>query len=508
MTHRFSFHRRNHQTATITAPNVPAGRATANPIPPFNLYIDQMEVTRPIIVQKFGGTSIGTGERMLHVADIIQAGLRKHRVIVVVSAMSGTVKGEGTTNLLLEAGELALNNKPFNVPLKVIEKNHLTAAKTALTKPRIRSRVEKWLREEMTWLRSFLVAIRVIRELSPRSQDILMATGERFSAYLLAAILEQRGRTSSFVDLIYAVEEKQRTVNPAFFRRVQKTLAGLCPPQADEVPVVTGFFGMVPGGLLRAVGRGYTDFTAALISAGLGRKVVAEMQVWKEVDGVFTADPRRVPAARVLPSISPTEASELTYFGSEVLHPFTMERVVSAQVPIRIKNTFNPEGEGTVIAKGKGKRDKRTRASAVPAKAGATAVPATSNRLYTADGFLSAVFTPSSDPPGFAALFSPPSVSISFTVDRRDEIEAAKPALAKLGKVAIAPGRAILAAVGEGMKYAKGTAGRMFSALGEAGVNIEMISQGASEINISCVIKEEDVETGLRAVHRVFLEGE
>jgi aspartate kinase len=127
--------------------------------------------------------------------------------------------------------------------------------------------------------------------------------------------------------------------------------------------------------------------------------------------------------------------------------------------------------------------------------------------MYNAYGFLSGVFNALADHDVVVDLVSTSEVSISFTVDRQDEIEAAKPALAKLGKVAITPGRAILAAVGEGMKYAKGTSGRMFSALGDAGVNIEMISQGASEINISCVIKEEDVETGLRAVHRAFLEG-
>ena len=459
-----------------------------------------------LIVQKFGGTSVGTGERMRTVADIIQRTLKKKRVIAVVSAMSGTVKAEGTTNLLLQAGELAVQGVDFEPPLATLERHHRTAVTEALTQPSLRAEVQTWMDSELAWLRSFLEALQVIRELSPRSQDILMATGERFSAYLLAAVLSDRSVPATFVDLTSVVPEEEREVTPAFFRRLQERLADQCAPKDHEVPVVTGFFGMVPGGLLKAVGRGYTDFTAALISAGLGRKKVDEMQVWKEVDGVYTADPRRVPTARVLPSISPTEASELTYFGSEVLHPFTMERVVAAEVPIRIKNTFNPDGPGTVILPRGKAGEALQRVTAVTAKKGITIFTITSNRMYNAYGFMSRVFERLAEYNVVVDLISTSEVSLSFTVDRREELERALPRLRELGEAVVTPGRAILAMVGEGMKFAKGTAGRMFTSLGEAQVNIEMISQGASEINISCVIKEEDAEVGLKAVHRAFLE--
>jgi aspartate kinase len=462
----------------------------------------------PLIVQKFGGTSVGTGERMGRVADIIQRTRQARGVIAVVSAMSGTVKAEGTTSLLLEAGDLAVKGLPFEVPLEKLEANHRQAVVTALASLELREEVQRWIETELSWLRSFLEALQVIRELSPRSQDVLMATGERFSAYLLTAVLRDRGIPTAFVDLTYVVPEEEHEVAPGFFRRLQERLATQCAPVDNEVPVVTGFFGMVPGGLLRAVGRGYTDFTAALITAGLGRARVEELQVWKEVDGVYTADPRRVPTARVLPSITPTEASELTYFGSEVLHPFTMERVVAAQVPIRIKNTFNPGAPGTMILPRDDAGELPQRVTAVTAKRGITVFTITSNRMYNAYGFMSRVFEVLAKGGVVVDLIATSEVSLSFTVEHHEDLVRALPALRELGEVLVTPGRAILAMVGEGMKYAKGTAGRMFTSLGAAGVNIEMISQGASEINISCVIKEEDAEVGLKAVHRAFLEAD
>src|SRR5215831_9887021 len=302
-----------------------------------------------VIVQKFGGTSVGNSERLRNVADIVGATRADSEVIAVVSAMSGTTKAEGTTSLLLAAADAAVARRGFAVELGQILKAH-EAATLAIDDAAARDAARAFVTEELERLRAFLDAISVIRELSPRSRDVIPATGERLSARVLAGVLAGRGVPSRFVDLSSVVPEAERDVDPAFFRRLQASLASSCKPTAGEVPVVTGFFGMVPGGLLAAVGRGYTDFTAAMIAAGLGNAVARELQVWKEVDGIFTSDPRKVPAARVLPRMSPAEAAELTYFGSEVLHPFTMERVVTASVPIRLKNTFRPSGAGTIIA--------------------------------------------------------------------------------------------------------------------------------------------------------------
>jgi len=178
--------------------------------------------------------------------------------------------------------------------------------------------------------------------------------------------------------------------------------------------------------------------------------------------------------------------------------------VVSAGIPIRIKNTFRPDGPGTVIVARR--EEAPPRVTAVTAKRGISVVTVQSNRMYNAYGFLAHVFKVMSELNVIVDLVSTSEVSVSLTVDRPDDLERIRAALAPLGTVEVMTGRAILSMVGEGMKYVRGTSGQMFSALGKAGVNIEMISQGASEINISCVVKEEDAETGLRAVHQSFLE--
>lgn len=459
-----------------------------------------------IVVQKFGGTSVGTGERLKAVAGIIQSTLSRAPVVAVVSAMSGTTKAEGTTNLLLSSAAAALAGKSFATELAQIEKNHLAAVEQAVSGPELREEAARFVRDELKRLQSFLVAIGVIRELSPRSQDNVLSVGEKLSAFLLATVLRDQGRKATYVDLSQIVPEGDASADPdpAFFRRLQGRLAERCLPKDGEVPVVTGFFGMVPGGLLAAVGRGYTDFTTAMIAAGLGRERAEEMQVWKEVDGIFTADPRKVPHARVLPRISPAEAAELTYFGSEVLHPFTMERVVSAKVPIRIKNTFHPDGPGTVIADYEGAAPGRV--TAVTSKKGVSVVTITSNRMFNAYGFLARVFDVLQNHGLVVDLVSTSEVSISCTVEKLQELERARSELERLGHVHIDSAKAIFSIVGEGMKFAKGTAGKMFGTLGAAGVNVEMISQGASEINISCVIAEDDAPKALEAVHAAFLE--
>jgi aspartate kinase len=471
-----------------------------------------------ILIQKFGGTSVGNGERLINVAGIIERSFKSHPIIAVVSAITGTNKAEGTTSLLIQASDFAVKGIPFAEPLAIVERNHFAALDAAVKTPALKDETRAFVREELARLRSFLEAIEVIRELSPRSQDSVLAVGEKLSARLLAAVLRDRGLRAVYTDLSTIVPKDETEVDPAFFRRLQKRISTKCQPKEGEVPVVTGFIGMVPGGLLRAVGRGYTDFTSAMIAAGLGTPVAEEMQVWKEVDGIFTADPRKVPAARVLARLTPAEASELTYFGSEVLHPFTMERVVSAQVPIRIKNTFNPDGPGTVIspsradggippARGAANGEERPpRVTAVTLKRGITVLTVHSNRMFNAHGFLARVFQALEQHGVVVDLVSTSEVSISCTVERLEDVERAKADLEKVGQVYLTPGRAILAAVGEGMKFATGTAGRMFATLGDAGVNIEMISQGASEINISCVVKEEDADKGLRIVHKAFVE--
>lgn len=200
----------------------------------------------------------------------------------------------------------------------------------------------------------------IIDEISPRTRDNIVGVGERLSCKLVAAVLRDHGIDSEFVSLENVVplqnpdeadgdlasDSESTTLDQSFYDRVAVAVGERIRQCGNRVPVVTGFFGPVPGSLLRQVGRGYTDLLSALTAVGLE---ASELQIWKEVDGIFTADPRKVPTARLIPIISPDEAAELTYYGSEVVHPFTMEQVIRRKIPIRIKNVENPTGGGTVI---------------------------------------------------------------------------------------------------------------------------------------------------------------
>lgn len=459
-------------------------------------------------VQKFGGTSLGTAERMKGVAEIICQHLQHHhRVTAVVSAMSSYNKAEGTTSRLLEAGQLALKGGPFYRMLDLVEESHKEALAHAVRNPEIQEHLREFVHRELRSLKSFLEAIHVIREISPRSQDLIVGTGERLSARLLTGVLQDLGIDAVYVDLSEALQENGSTPEGrSFFPYLQQQFRQHLPQELGRTAVVTGFFGFVPGGIIERVGRGYTDLTAALIAA---ETQADELQVWKEVDGIYSADPRKVPSAKVLPEISPAEAAELTYFGSEVLHPFTMECAIKARVPIRIKNTFHPDRPGTIIVPGKlteTRRERNETAVAVTTKHHVNVLNIHSNRMLHSTGFMAQVFELFKKHRIVIDLISTSEVNISCTVDRLDNITALMQDLEEFAEVTLIRDRAILSLVGEGMYYATGTAGRMFGALAEQKINLEMITQGASEINISCVIRQEDAPAALRVIHQTFLE--
>jgi aspartate kinase len=302
----------------------------------------------------------------------------------------------------------------------------------------------------------------------------------------------------------------------------------------DVVPIITGYFGKVPGGLLEEIGRGYTDLCAALVAVGIKAR---ELQIWKEVDGIFTADPRKVPTARLLESVTPSEASELTFYGSEVIHPFTMDQVIKAHIPIRIKNVMNPRNSGTIItpsaaddlsAKRLGLFRNRSasnlvsknlprRPTAVTIKKGITVLNVHSKKRTRAHGFLGSIFSILDSHSLSIDLISSSEVNVSMALhseisllsgqgeeELRIESESLRGAvddLSKWGDVDLVPSMAIISLVGRQLRSMVGISGKFFSTLGDHGINIEMISQGASEINISCVIEERDANRALNVVH-------
>lgn len=449
------------------------------------------------LVQKFGGTSIGKADRILNVAKIVEESLKTHRVIVVLSAISSYIKAEGTTSRLIEAAGVALEKGDFFKIIDHIEENHLSIVKEIMSGKFQQQTIEQ-IQNELKFLKSFLDAISVIQELSVRSHDVVISTGEKLSAIVFSNLLNSKGVDAQYVDLEAVVDKPFKEANKDFYTYVKQRLKKAVDACGYKTPVITGYFGFVPKGIINSVGRGYTDLTAALAAVTFNAQ---ELQIWKEVDGVFSADPRKVADAFVLPIITPEEAAELTYYGSEVIHPFTMEHVIRANIPIRIKNTLNPSANGTIINPVLENEHHEKPATAVTVKRNITVININSNRMLMAYGFMAQVFNILATHGIIIDLIATSEVNISMTIENTEDLQKALPGLEELGNVSVQHNMAILSLVGRGQKNSVGLAGKMFSVLGNNGINIEMISQGASEINISCIIDDVNADKAIKAIH-------
>ncbi|KAJ2081776.1 Aspartokinase [Coemansia sp. RSA 988] len=495
-------------------------------------------IGKPILVLKFGGTSVGKFVQNI-CGQIIPDLLNTHRVVVVCSARSTNVKAKGTTTRLVRAADTILGTVPGSHQQIVqdILDDHLEAIRENIDNAAARDSLSKSLTDVCRRLRVFLEAAEVINEVSPKSKDIIVGTGEKLACEYVAAILQDKGINSKYVNLEKAIDRHfdPGHLDQTFYDYLAQRFADIVNECGDSVPVVTGYFGPCPGSILYSIGRGYTDLTAALLAVGVGAQ---ELQVWKEVDGIFTADPRKVPSARLLKIITPEEAAELTYYGSEVIHPFTMEQVIRAAIPIRIKNVQNPEGAGTVIFPdllsrpasivGSGESSpalstpemllengymldlSRRHPTAVTIKDEITVLNIHSNRKSVSHGFFARIFS-ILDKYGITVdLISTSEVHVSMALSDsvvERNLEPAIQELSSLGAVDKLQNMAILSLVGKQMRNMVGIAGSMFQTLAKSGVNIEMISQGASEINISCVIDNSKAPIALRAIHETLLSG-
>lgn len=488
------------------------------------------------VIQKFGGTSVGKFSVQI-VDDIVkyyadETG-NNNNVAVVCSARSSYTKAEGTTSRLLKCCDLAAQEQDFSAIIEVIRQDHISNAENNVNDAVLQTRLVADTNKELDSVVKYLEASKVLGELSTRTMDLVMSCGEKLSCLYMASLCNDRGCKAKYVDLSHIVPSDYQTTNldTTFYTFLVKALKEKLEPFITSkeriVPVVTGFFGLVPTGLLNGVGRGYTDLCAALIAVALNAD---ELQVWKEVDGIFTADPRKVPQARLLGSVTPEEASELTYYGSEVIHPFTMEQVIRAKIPIRIKNVQNPLGDGTVIypdnvaKKGESTpphppealsssffAKKRRGATAITTKNDIVVVNIHSNKKTLSHGFLAQIFTILDTHKLVVDLISTSEVHVSMALpipdaDSQKSLRFAVEKLKSLGTVDVIKKMAIVSLVGKQMKQFIGIAGTMFTTLAEQGINIEMISQGANEINISCVIDELDSLKALRGIHANLLD--
>lgn len=432
-----------------------------------------------MIVMKFGGTSVGDARRIRAVSEIVRSRLSK-RPVVVVSAMAGV------TDALIGLYQEALRGRGNAEALR--ERHLLVLRELGLPRDVLQSDLQE--------LNETLRAIHRERIVQANDRDLVLSFGERLSSKLVSGSLIREGIPSVPVMSYEAglvTDESFGSAEPKLLalRNLKRTLGKM-----SAVPVVTGFLGRTRKGEITTLGRGGSDFTAALVGAALGAE---EVQIWTDVNGVLSADPKVVPEAHTIRHLSFAEAAELAYFGAKVLHPKTLLPAMQKDIPVRVLNTHQPEHPGTVVTRMARTSDEIVKA--IACKQGIIVVNVVSTRMLLAHGFLANLFQVFKKHRIAVDLLATSEVSVSLTVDREEHLKEAVGDLEHFSEVQVKKGRALICVVGEGLAHYSGLAGKVFSALGKEKINVEMISQGASKINLSFVVKGDEAELGVRRLH-------
>ncbi len=451
-----------------------------------------------MIVMKFGGTSVGSPERIRGLAERVRERLPR-KPVVVVSAFSGV------TDQLIRGARMAVAREPGHEEiLKDLLARHEAAVRDLVPAGDARSRLLEHVEALLGQLRTLYTGILYLGELSPRSLDAISGMGERLSAPIVAEAMVALGVPSRAVDA-----REVMITDDAFGRALPQMdataaqVGELVRPLAESgtVPVLEGFVGSTRGGIETTLGRGGSDWSAAVFGATLPAE---EIQIWTDVDGMMTVDPRVVPSARVIPEVAFEEAAELAYFGAKVLHPATIKPAVERGIPVRVLNSMNPTAPGTLIASRVADHDKGE-PRAIAFKKGITVVLISQPRMLMAYGFLARVFEVFDRHRTPVDLVATSEVSVSLTVDDPARLAPIQADLGGLGEVRALPEMAIVSVVGRGFVHQSGLAGRIFQALRD--VNIVMISFGASDVNLSFVVAQSDAERAVRTLHAGFFEG-
>ena len=446
-----------------------------------------------MIVQKFGGTSVEDGAAIERLAGIVQRAVGEGPV-VVVSAM-----GKTTDRLVAALARATAGDEGAALEqLAGVSRDTLSAVDEIFgaAAPAVAAELAPFFAE----LGRMAAAVAVLRSVPPDARDHFLAQGELVSSLVVARALAARGVPAVRVDA------RDVLVTDAHFGRAQpdfrateaaarERLAG--PVSRRQVPVIGGFVGATAGGQTTVLGRGGSDYSAAIFGACLG---ASRVEIWTDVDGMMTADPRIVPEARVLDRLSAEEASELAYFGARVLHPLTLAPAIEKGIPVRVLNARRPERPGTEILSGApgGGEDVRS----IACKRGIVTVEVSTSRMLMAPGFLRALFDVFARFDTAVDMISTSEVSVSVTLDDSSRVAEIRRELEQMARVDVVPGRAIVCLVGENLKFTPGIAARIFRAVED--VNVLMISQGASRRNVSFVVAEEDMEGAVRHLHREF----
>jgi len=444
-----------------------------------------------MIVMKFGGSSLADVPALERVAGIVESRLAR-RPLVVVSAH------KGVTDDLLGAARAARKGgveaaAPF---LERLRRKHAEiAAGVGLDE-----QVPRALLDE---LETVIRGVDLLRELTPRTLDYVASFGERLSARGLAALFRQRGTKAEAFD----AWDLGLTTDGRFGRALpvpeSEAAIGAAVAAIPEgtLPVVTGYIARDRRGRVNTLGRNGSDYSAAIFGAGVGAE---EVEIWTDVSGVLTADPRVVEQARPVAELSFDEAAEVAVYGAKVVHPATLEPAVRRDVPIRVLNTFEPDHPGTRITRDGSDGSGDHPVKAIAHKGGQTLVNVRTTRMLGQHGFLAKLARAFARHEVVVDMIATSEVSVSVTVPPARNLEIVLADLRKIGEVTAEPNRTELCVVGSRLRETKGVAARVFAAVADADVNIEMISQGASRLNIGLVVADEDAPAALRSLHRAF----
>lgn len=452
-----------------------------------------------MIVMKFGGTSVQDAPAIIRAAEIV-SGRVNRAPVVVVSAMAGV------TEALLRIARAAKERQLAEALASIDElrERHLTTAREVLgrsNEPSLES-VEREVQSQFAELENLARSVGTLGELTARSQDAIVSFGERLSSVIVAEAFRSRGISAELADsrCFIVTDDRFTRASPDMQETTRRTRGTLDPIiRCGSVPITQGFIGATADGVTTTIGRGGSDYSAALIGAALEAGAI---EIWTDVDGLMTADPRVVPNARRIRVISFAEASELSYFGAKVLHPSTVLPAVERGIPVQIYNTRNPGCEGTLIVATPPPSSSLIKSIAF--KRGVTIVNVTSTRMLLAYGFLRTIFEVFDRHQTSVDVVTTSEVSVSMTLDNTDRLDAIKRDLSGIGAVTVEREKAIVCVVGDNLKFTPGVAARLFQAI--ESTNVNMISQGASEINLTFVIDESDVDRVVRSLHDKFFD--
>lgn len=455
-------------------------------------------------VLKFGGSSVATPERIKAIVQIVKPRLAQEKIAIVFSAFGGV------TDTLIQMSEHALaSNDQYKEQLAQLEKRHLDAVR-ALVSMQKQSAVLAQVKFTINELEDILHGIFLVKERTPRSLDYIMSFGERLSAFVIAEALKDEGIDAEFLDARRVV----RTDHQFGYARVNFVATNRMIndhfSNTQKLQVITGFIGSSENGETTTLGRSGSDYTAAIFAGALKSESV---EIWTDVDGMMTADPRKVKKAFSVKEMTYEEAMELSHFGAKVIFPATMQPAMANQIPIWIKNTFNPQHPGTCISNNA--NGKALIIKGISSMSNISLLNVQGSGLMGVVGVSMRLFATLARAKINVILISQASSehSICFAIESGLAMQA-KQEIEKefqyeilnreMNAVTIEDSCAIVAIVGENMKHNPGTSGRMFGALGKNGVNVRAIAQGSSELNISAVIHQSDVGKALNALHEAF----